>query len=204
MSKITSITMQTKQNNRCNLFIDGEFFSWLSLETVVKNRLKVGDDIDKERLSQIILDSEKTEALAKAADYISSRLKTKREVKDYLLKKGYSEDVAWYCVDKLKDYNYINDGEYSKRYIESTSKNQGRRLVEYKLMMKGVKKEDIASAYEQTNVDAKENAKIIAEKYLKNKERTKENLAKLYRYLIGKGFLHEEASYAIDAFRENN
>ena len=120
------------------------------------------------------------------------------------MKKGYSEDVAWYCVDKLKDYNYINDGEYSKRYIESTSKNQGRRLVEYKLMMKGVKKEDIASAYGQTDVDAKENAKNIAEKYLKNKEWTKENLAKLYRYLIGKGFLHEEASYAIDAFRGND
>lgn len=203
MSKITSITMQAKKKNRCNLFIDDEFFSGLSLETVIKNRLKVCDIVERSKLYALIEESEKIEALAKAADYISSRLKTKREVKDYLIRKGYSEEIAWYCIDKLKDYSYINDEEYSKHYIEVASKNQGRKLIEYKLMMKGVKKEDISMAYEQTEIDSKEIAKDIAQKYLRNKEITKENLAKLYRYLIGKGFSHDEAGYAIDSFKEN-
>ncbi len=198
MPKITAIKMQEKRKNRCNLFVDEEFFSGISLETVVKNRLKVGDEIDRNYLLELINESDRTEALAKAADYISSRLKTKREVKDYLLRKGYSEEIAWYCVDKLKEYDYVNDEEYSKHYIESLSKNQGKRLIEYKLMMKGVRKEDIFSAYERANVDGKETAKIIAKKYLKNKEINKENLAKLYRYLMGKGFSHEEAGAAVD------
>ena len=203
MPEITQITIQTKNKKRCNVFVDGEFFSSMSVETVVKNRLKVGLIVDAKELLEIVSENERAEALCKATDYISKALKTKRQVKDYLLRKGYSEEVAWYCVDKLKEYNYIDDKEYSRRYIESVSKNNGKKLVEYKLMMKGVKKEDIESAYQDTEIDSKENAKAIAEKYLKNKEINKETLAKTYRYLIGKGFNYEDATYAISFYKED-
>ena len=204
MPKITAINMQTKIKERCNLFLDGEYYASVTLETVMKNRLKVGMDVEKEQLSQIITENERSEALSKATDYISKYLKTKREVKDYLLRKGYSEEIAWFCIDKLKEYGYVNDQEYSKRFIQSNSKNQGKRLLEYKLMMKGVKKEDIGVAYDNSDVDAKENAKNVAEKHLRNKEINKENLAKTYRYLIGKGFSYEEASYAIDCMKRED
>lgn len=204
MPKITLISLQNKNKSRCNVFVDGEFYSGVSMETVVKSRLKVGMEVAREELDNVILESERSEALAKAADYISSRLKTKREIKDYLIKKGYSEEIAWYCVDKLKEYDYVNDKEYSKRYVESTAKKQGKRLTEYKLMMKGVRKDDISAAYFECDIDGNENAKNIAIKYLKNKDITKENLAKTYRYLIGKGFTHEEAGFAISAFKEED
>lgn len=204
MPIITEIKIQEKNKKRCNLFIDGEFFSSISLETTLKNNLKKGQEVDQKELSILIEESNKVEALSKAVDYVSKALKTKRQVKDYLIKKGYTEEIAWYCVDKLKEYDYINDEKYSERFIESTSKTQGRKLVEYKLMMKGVRKEDIALAYENVEVDNKENAKNIAEKYLKNKEKTKENLAKAYRYLIGKGFSYEEASFALSQFNGDN
>ncbi len=203
MPTITNITIQAKNKNSCNLFVDSEFYCALSYETVLKNYLKIGMEIEKEKLELIVNENERQEALNRAITYISKNIKTKRQVKDYLIGKGYSEEVAWYCVDKLKEYNYINDVEYSKRYIESTSKNQGSRLVEYKLMMKGVKKEDIHNAYLETDVNANENAKNVAIKYLKNKEKTKENIAKAYRYLIGKGFSYEQANYALSEFRED-
>lgn len=174
----------------------------MSIETAMLNRLKVGAEIDSEKLNQVIQENERKEALVKATDYVAKNLKTKRQVKDYLLRKGYTEEVAYYCIDKLKEYNYINDEEYSKRYIETTNKGQGKRLIEYKLMMKGVKKQDIESAYENVEVDENENAKKVAEKYLKNKEITKENIAKAYRYLIGKGFSYSQADYALSEFKE--
>ena len=197
MPKITDISYQNKNKKRCNLFLDGEFLCGLSLESVIKFRLKVGQEIEKDALTELIKDNERIEALSKAADYVSKSLKTKRQVKDYLLRKGYSEELAWEIVDKLKEYDYINDKEYSKRYIESVSKTQGKRLVEYKLMSKGVKKDDIEHAYTETDINSKENAKIVVEKYLRNKEKTKENIAKAYRYLIGRGFSYDEASFAL-------
>ena len=184
------------------MFVDNQFYCAINVETVIKNQLKSGLEIEKEQLENIVFESQKQEALTKAADYISKNLKTKKQVKDYLIKKGYSEQVAWYCVDKLKEYEYIDDKQYSKRYIESVNKRQGKRLTEYKLMMKGVKKEDIESAYLDAEVDGKESAKLVAEKYLKNKEITRENIAKTYRYLIGKGFSYDEATFALSEFNE--
>ena len=204
MAKITALSVQEKNKKRCNLFIDGEFFAGVSLETVLKFRLKVGQEIDQKDLADLVFDSEKISALEKAITYTTKALKTKKQVRTYLLGKGYSEDVVWYCIDKLVEYKYIDDTEYAKRFIESTSKNQGKRLTEYKLMMKGVKKEDISVAFENTDVPSKENAKVLAEKHIRNKELTKENVAKTYRYLIGKGFSYEEASYAISFFKDND
>ncbi len=197
MPKITSISIQTKNKERCNLFVDGEFFAGISSLTLLKSRIKVGDEIDENSLKVLLEESERVQAFNKAVDYVSKTIKTKRQVKEYLLRKGYDEQIVWYCIDKLKEYKYIDDGEYSKRYISSCSKNQGKRLIEYKLMAKGVRKEDIEQAYNEVDVDAKENAKVVAEKHLKNKELTKENMAKTYRYLIGRGFSYDEATYAL-------
>lgn len=203
MRKITAITAQERRIDRVNLFIDGEFFAGVSAETVLKLRLKAGDEVNSERLAEILAETERTEAVQKAADYALKTLKTKRQIKDYLLRKGYSEEAVWYAVDKLKEYGYIDDKEYSIRFIESTSKTQGRRLAEYKLMMKGVKKEDIAAAYESAETDGNASARALCEKYLKNKEKTRENVLKAYKYLIGRGFTYEQADYAVALFKED-
>ena len=70
-------------------------------------------------------------------------------------------------------------------------------------MSKGVKKEDIALAYEDAETDDKVNARALAEKYLRNKDKTKENVIKAYKYLIGKGFSYEQADYAVAIFKED-
>lgn len=204
MPIITSISVQEKNKKRCNLFIDGEFYSGVSLETALKFRLKNGMELSQTQLDEIIFESNKLEALALSINYVTKALKTKKQVKTFLLGKGYSDDVVWYCIDKLKEYKYLDDTEYAKRYIESVSKNQGLHLTEYNLMMKGVKKEDIAKAYSECDVSYKENAFLVAEKHIKSKERTKENLSKTYRYLIGRGFSYEEANFAISKLKEDD
>ncbi len=202
MPIITSITAQVKNRERCNVFIDGEFDFSASLETVMLHSLKVGKEISVEELNQIKKESDNAKALEIAIAYISRTLKTKKQVKDYLIRKGYSEDVAYYCIDKLKEYKLIDDTHFAKRYVECNSKTQGKRLYEYKLMMKGVKKDDINKGVAELEIDGRANAKEVAIKYLRNKDKTRENILKAYRYLIGRGFSYEEAEFAISTFKE--
>lgn len=197
MAKLTAITVQEKNKKRCNLFIDDNFFAGISIETVLLNRLKVGQEVSLEELGRIVNESQQKEAIEKAVSYVNKGLKTKKQVFTYLTKKGYTKQICWQCIDKLKEYNLINDTEYSRRFIDSASKTQGKRLIEYKLMMKGVKKEEIASAYDDCDISSKENAKNVAIKHFKSKEITKENVAKTFRYLIGRGFSYEDANYAV-------
>lgn len=203
MSILSAITVQEKHKDRCNLFVDNEFFKGVSLDIVYEYRLKVGQEIDKEQLAEIVFSAEKTDAFNKALNYISRTVKTKSQIKTYLINKGFQTEVVFYVIDKLKEYKYIDDTEYSKRYIESTSKTQGKRLTEYKLIKKGVKKEDIEQAFTVAEIDSEQDAVRLAEKRLKNKEITKENLQKTYRYLIGRGFSYEEASNAISKFNKD-
>lgn len=202
MSKITELTIQAKNKNRCNLFLDGEFFRGVSLEIVYKFHLKVGMDIEAEKLSEIISIAEFDEALSKAIEYLSKYLKTKKQIKTYLLSKGYPEQTVYKVIDKLKEHNYVNDKEYSVKFIESTSKTQGQKLLAFKLMSKGVRKDDVETALNETEIDFKQNAYNLAKKHIKNKEKTIEQLQKTYRYLIGKGFSYEDIDYAISKLKQ--
>lgn len=202
--KITQISAQQKNKDRCNIFIDGEYSFSVSTETVYKFYLKTGKEISEEEITAIKEDGERTSVLNRATEYLSKAYKTRKQVKDYLLKKGYSDDAVYYAVSRLTETGYINDSEYARRYFETASKNQGKKLSAYKLMAKGVRKDVIDEAYEKAAVPSKENAAAVAEKYMRNKEINKENLAKTYRYLIGRGFSYDEASEAISAFKEND
>ena len=133
MAKITSVSLQKNNKERCNLFIDGEFKCGLSLELAIKHNLKVGLEVSEKELLALISENEKSEALNKALNYVGKTLKTKYQVKNYLLKKGFSKDTVFYCIDKLKEYNYIDDKAFCLRFIEYYQGRQGKRLLESKL-----------------------------------------------------------------------
>ena len=204
MSVITDIKVQTKDKKRCNVFVDGEFSFALYIETAMKHGLKKDLAIDQSFINQILEEDSILYAFSLGLKYVSRSLKTKKQVVTYLLNKGFNEKITYIVIDKLKEYNYINDEEYAKRYLEIRSSVEGKRLSDYKLMMKGIKKSDIESAREDFDDNSKESAKRIAEKKLKNREITKENLSKVYRYIIGKGFSYEDAEYAISCFKETD
>ncbi len=203
MSIITSVKIQEKDKNRCNVMVDGEFSFSLSIDLIIKYGIKKDVDIINLPIDEIKKEDSKIYALNLAVKYVSKTLKTKKQVVTYLNNKGFDYDVISFVVDKLKEYNYINDEEYAKRYLETKSNSEGKRLSDYKLMMKGIKKTDIDSARENVDIDSKESAFLIAQKKIKNKEITIENLSKVYRYLLGKGFSYEEANFAISKLKED-
>ena len=203
MNEITAITPQAKDKRRCNIYIDGRFFCGLTLETTVKNRLKVGQSIDLEKLSEIQLESEKNTALDKALTHLTATQKTEKQIRDFLLKKGYLAGVCDYVVDKLKDYGFIDDSGYAESYISFAAKRKGSRLIKMELQSKGVDKDDIEKAMQSLDTSTQEEtAKTIAIKYTRGKEITRELLQKTYRYLLGKGFDYETAKTALRALGE--
>ena len=88
MAIITKIQEQ-RNKKRVNIFIDDAFFCGLNKETAVIFRLKVGLEVDEELIKDAIFDSEVKSAVEKANDYIGTRMHSKRELYEKLLKKGY-------------------------------------------------------------------------------------------------------------------
>ena len=201
MNEITAITPQIKDKRRCNIYVDGRFCCGLTLEAMVKNRLKVGQIVTEEQLAEIQLDSEKNTALDKALVHLSATRKTEKQIREYLTGKGYLPAVVDYAVEKLHSYNFLNDGEYAEAYVESVGKKKGGRLIRMELRGKGVSDRKIDEALsgraENEETDA---AKEILAKYMRNKTADKETLQKAYRYLLGKGFDYDAVKTALGEF----
>ena len=201
LNEITAITAQVKDKTRCNIYIDGRFCCGLTMETVVKNRLKVGKIVSAEELSAMQLESEKNTAFDKALTFLSATRKTEKEIRSHLSKKGYLPAVIDYAVEKLREYGFINDEEYAEAYTESASKKKGGRLIRMELKNKGLSEEAIENALSELDEGQElETAKGILEKYMRGKTADKATLQKAYRHLMSKGFDYDTAKAAIDAY----
>ena len=200
MNEITEITPQVKDKRRCNIYVDGRFYCGLTLEATVKNRLKVGQIIDPERLSEIQLESERNTAFDKALTHMSATQKTEKQMRDFLQKKGYLSAVVEYVIEKLHSYNFLNDGEYAESYVESAAKRKGGRLIRMELRKKGVSDEKIDNALGGLDEEREiQTAREILQKYMRGKTSDTETLQKAFRYLMGKGFDYESIKSALKA-----
>ena len=201
MNEITAITPQIKDKRRCNIYIDGRFYCGLTIETAVKNRLKVGQVVLPSYLAEIQLESEKNTALDKAMTHLSATRKTEKQIRDFLASKGYLSTVCDYVVEKLKGYGFLNDKEYAETYVESLAKKTGARSIRAKLYRKGLSQEDVDEAIGNLDEDTqRQTAQEILQKYMRNKDTDKETLQKAGKYLIGKGFEFELVKEVISTF----
>ncbi|WDU84019.1 regulatory protein RecX [Caloramator sp. Dgby_cultured_2] len=94
-------------------------------------------------------------------------------------------------ISKLKEYGFVNDEEYIKKYIEySITKKFGSRRIITNLKQKGlyIKEKDIDINSETLY----ENAKLLALKKLNIMAKDKKNVKqKLYNYLVYRGYDNE-------------
>ena len=205
MNEITAITPQIKDKRRCNIYVDGRFCCGLTLEATVKNRLKVGQIISPERLAEIQLESEKNTAFDKALTHISATQKTEKQMREFLQGKGYLPAVVEYVVEKLRSYNFLNDGQYAEAYVESLSKRKGSKLLRMELRGKGISEVEIDAALDTLPAEREEEtAKVLLEKYMRGKVCDKTTLQKAYRYLLGKGYDYEMIKSVLSAFGESD
>ena len=73
-------------------------------------------------------------------------MKTEKDIRAYLRKKGYLEDISDYVVEKMRSYGYLDDAAYARAYIEHAGKRKGSRLIAMELRQKGVSDEAIEEA----------------------------------------------------------
>ena len=196
MNKITEITLQ-KNKSRANIYLDGDFVCGMELSTIMKHSLKVGSEISSDKLLELQKDSDIEKATEKALKLLDRQLYTKKQIKDKLKLKGYGDETILAVVKKLENYGYINDSTYAKSYI-SSAKGKSKRELECALLTKGISRHVIMDVLENAQVDDMEAANILADKFMRYKEKTRENKEKLYAKLYRKGFSSTAINSAVN------
>ena len=202
MSEITSIEPQVKDKNRCNIYVDGKFYCGIKLEVAVRYHLKAGMHVEKSQLDEIQLETEKSQALDKAMTHLSATMKTTKQMRDFLSKKGYTEAVQNYALEKLEYYKFIDDYAYCRAYIESV-KGKGKRALEVDLIKRGADRKAIERALEAVEENCDE-AYAVLSKYMRGKVVDKQTLYKGFKYLLSKGYDIDTSKAALAKFGETD
>lgn len=201
MGIVTKIEYQ-KNKTRVNIYVDGEFFCGLNSEVLFSNQIKVGSEVDEQRLKALIFESEVKKGVSYVFGLLAKKPYTEREIRTKLYQKGYASETAQKIIETIKEYKLIDDSDYAKTYVDS-NKTKSKREIEFNLSQKGIDKHIIQNAVNDIeNDDEMAKIDIITAKYMKNKPKTSENLQKLFRYLQGKGFEFELIKNKISKLKE--
>jgi len=141
-----------------------------------------------------MISNDEKRAINKALKYLSYRARSVKGTKDYLTKKGYSEDIVDGVIKYLRERDYLNDLVYAKMWIEDRKERKlfGRNRIRSELILKGIDsnliEEELAKLYLEEDEEGKafKVAEKQLEKYKEFDDLTKKR--KLYRYLASRGF----------------
>jgi len=116
---ITKIELQKRNKDRASIYIDEEFAFGLHVNVVYDLGLKKGMEIDEDFKSTILAKEETKQAHLYALKLVNYRPRCQSEVRRKMAEKGYAPEIIDETIDYLINYNFLNDEEFTRLYIES-------------------------------------------------------------------------------------
>lgn len=180
--KILSLKLKSKKD--ANVFVASTDIGEYDLfsEIIVKYSLGNGE-IDDETFKRAVKESMEKIAFNVAVKYASNKLKTEKQIRDYLYKKEFKKATILSVIEKLKEYGVIDDKIYMESYIKSNP-NFSKNKLKQKLIMSGISKDLIDEKL--NDLEDEDSCLTNAKKFLKNKimdQKTREKLIRRLTYL---------------------
>jgi regulatory protein len=116
--------------------------------------------------------------------------RTEEQLRSKLLRSEYPQKCVEEAIDYVKAYHYLDDYRYACNFIRCYQEKHSRRQLQMKLQQKGVARNLIERALEET-YESDESAQILAllEKRHYDPERADDGeRRRMYQYLLRRGF----------------
>lgn len=202
MKKITKLEYQKNNKDRVNIYLDDEYEFGLDLDIVIEYSLKKGMELEEDFVDQVLLAENRKKAYNYAISILSRRPVSEKQLALKMKNKNYDYEIILFVVDKLKQNRYIDDEDYSERFIRNKvnysssgklkiksalySKGIEREIIEEKLRMIG-EEDEVCKAYDL----AKKKLRVL------NIEDRSKIKTKLVSFLTNKGFEYSTVKKAI-------
>jgi regulatory protein len=200
---ITQITAQQKDPSRVNLFVDGIFYSGISVDILAKENLYEGKEVTSEVLDRALKEDLVSRFLSRSVDNISRTPKSEFQIRKYLKELKFKKKGTWYeegvdidwegifdqVVDRLKEYKYLDDENFARMFVSGRIRNRprGKSIMIGELISKGIDKEIAQRVCDELIVDEYELLVKTFRKRFKGERFSKEN-TKMIGFLFRKGY----------------
>lgn len=201
--RVSKLEYQKRDSNRVNLYIDGKFFCGISLDTLAKESLYEGLEIEDTVLNHILVEELSLRFWIRVLEYISRSPKSEYQIVKYLKELKFKKKGIWYkedldidwdslisnIVERLKKYKYIEDESFARMFVQSRmrSKPRGKSVLIGELLSKGISKDIAQLVCEQEVVDEYSLLRDVFKKKYKGRL-FDERDSKMVNFLLRKGF----------------
>lgn len=207
---LTDVKKQKNNKNKVSLFVDNDYFGSLFDVVFAVSGLRIGDEISQEFFDELKKTSEGKLAFDKALHFLSYRLRSEKEIREYLEKKDFYIQAIEYAIEKLFHYKYIDDAKLAYAILNDygSIKRKGRRYIEFQMIKHKIQKKTIELVLDDFDEDTElDNAIIMLEKYEKkysNEENLYKKRQKIYQAMSRTGYCYDIINSAIHISREND
>lgn len=133
--------------------------------------------------------------------------RTTKEIADKLKSKGYSDCEIDKAMDKLLEYNFVNDESYTLSYIKSNMNKKGKKLIYRELENKGINKSLAEEKINELSVSDMEESyidNIFKKRFMTADLNDIKVRNRIQSYFLRRGFSYEKISKIVKNYREND
>lgn len=212
MAKLTKITTQKKHKNRYNIFIDkggGEEYGFsIDEDILVKYRLQKNMELDEAMINALVQTDTLHKSYTQAINYLSYRMRSEKEIRDYLKEKETDPEHVEEIVSRLKNDRLLDDQEFANSLVRTRimTSSKGPLLLKKELREKGVSALESEEAITHYSFEQQyEKALKFAEKKLKSDSRKshRQQIQNIQQTLMQKGFQKDVIQEVIANLPEN-
>lgn len=140
MARITALRKEGGRGKRIKVFLDGKSAFSLEAEVVVKEHLRVGDELTSAQIEALGRSDGFQRCFNAAVRYLAYRPRSEAEMKERLYRRGFNEENIEAVIAKLKEKGLLDDMSFAQFWKDNreTFSPRSQRLTKVELRQKGV------------------------------------------------------------------
>lgn len=151
---ITALTVQQRNPQRVNVFLDGEFA--FGLERITAAWLRVGQELSEAKILELQTQDTGEVAYRRAIRLLDRRPRTEAEIRRRLETADFPAEQIAAVIARLRQNGLVDDARFAQAWVENRSefRPRGRRALAQELRQKGLAANEVAAALENVDEDA--------------------------------------------------
>ncbi len=149
--KITAIERQKKNPKRVSVYLNDQFAFGLS--EIIAGWLHVGQELSEAEIADLQRKDSEEVAYQKTLNFLSYRVRSVKEIRDYLKKHKTPPEITATIIERLIDLKLLDDHTFAKTWVENREafRPRSKRVLRIELRQKGINEEIIRQVLEPVN-----------------------------------------------------
>lgn len=198
MPVITDIKKQKKSDQRYSIFVDDKYAFGLGDLELSASSLRIGSVLSDAEITEWKERTEANRAYFQGLFFLSFRLRSVYEMREYLKKKDWDSEVIELIIQRLTDEGHLDDLVFARAWIQTRQlqRSRSKSHLRSELMIKRIDRDLIDEALSEIAEDGEEDAldRLIVKMRRQSRYSDEKKLAE---YLGRQGFKYSDIKKAL-------